>query len=229
MINTNLRVKELLKENGWTTKMLAEKTGMSESYLTHIKNGTRRWNEDSLKKIAEAFCVDPISLLCAKEKDALKNKEALQKSVVAESNSKEKTYPSIKLLPMMADIPLYPSDYNNQYSQVTTGYKDEFFPVAGVSDENAFCLVMENYSLAPIASKGDILVVAPGRAVNSGDLVAVEFKNDKSSKQIMKINFVNNLIMLEYLNHKSAPVAIVKNKDYLRIIGKVVKICQKFG
>ena len=45
---TELRVKELLREKGWTTKILAEKTGMSESYLTHIKNGTRRWNEDSL-------------------------------------------------------------------------------------------------------------------------------------------------------------------------------------
>ena len=50
MPSTELRVKELLRERGWTTKVLAEKTGMSESYLTHIKNGTRRWNEDALKK-----------------------------------------------------------------------------------------------------------------------------------------------------------------------------------
>jgi len=35
--STALRVKELLREKGWTTKVLAEKTGMSESYLTHIK------------------------------------------------------------------------------------------------------------------------------------------------------------------------------------------------
>ena len=53
--STELRVKELLREKGWTTKVLAEKTGMSESYLTHIKNGTRRWNEDSLRKLANAF------------------------------------------------------------------------------------------------------------------------------------------------------------------------------
>ena len=50
MSSTELRVKELLRERGWTTKVLAEKTGLSESYLTHIKNGTRRWNEDALKK-----------------------------------------------------------------------------------------------------------------------------------------------------------------------------------
>ena len=60
--STELRVKELLREKGWTTKVLAEKTGMSESYLTHIKNGTRRWNEDSLRKLANAFEVSPIDL-----------------------------------------------------------------------------------------------------------------------------------------------------------------------
>ena len=35
---------------------------MSESYLTHIKNGTRRWNEDSLRKLAQAFEISPIDL-----------------------------------------------------------------------------------------------------------------------------------------------------------------------
>src|SRR5256885_13105310 len=60
--STALRVKELLREKGWTTKILAEKTGMSESYLTHIKNGTRRWNEDSLRKLANAFEISPIEL-----------------------------------------------------------------------------------------------------------------------------------------------------------------------
>ena len=60
--STELRVKELLREKGWTTKVLAEKTGMSESYLTHIKNGTRRWNEDSLRKLADAFEISPVEL-----------------------------------------------------------------------------------------------------------------------------------------------------------------------
>src|SRR5271157_5755289 len=62
MISTRLRVKEFLRERRWTTKVLAEKTGMSESYLTHIKNSTRRWNEDALKKLAEAFEVEPTDL-----------------------------------------------------------------------------------------------------------------------------------------------------------------------
>ena len=65
---TELRVKELLREKGWTTKILAEKTGLSESYLTHIKNGTRRWNEDSLRKLAIAFEISPIDLFAQRRK-----------------------------------------------------------------------------------------------------------------------------------------------------------------
>jgi len=66
--STALRVKELLREKGWTTKVLAEKTGMSESYLTHIKNGTRRWNEDSLRKLSGAFEINPIDLFVHQRK-----------------------------------------------------------------------------------------------------------------------------------------------------------------
>ena len=62
MISTKLRVRELLREKRWTTKVLSEKTGMSESYLTHIKNGTRRWNEDALKKLAAAFELHPTDI-----------------------------------------------------------------------------------------------------------------------------------------------------------------------
>src|SRR5271163_1665657 len=67
-VSTQLRVKELLREKQWTTKILAEKTGMSESYLTHIKNGTRRWNEDSLRKLANAFELNPIELFAQHRK-----------------------------------------------------------------------------------------------------------------------------------------------------------------
>jgi transcriptional regulator with XRE-family HTH domain len=57
-----LKVKALRQEKGLSYQQLAEKTGMSESYLTHIKNGTRRWNEDSLRKLAQAFEISPIDL-----------------------------------------------------------------------------------------------------------------------------------------------------------------------
>ncbi len=245
---TDLRVRELLKERSWTTKVLAEKTGMSESYLTHIKNGTRRWNEDSLKRISEAFELEPVSLLASyKQKDnrfidqGVSVKAAIGAtslvgvkgaSLVTESSCSEileevPTKVVIKKVPMMGEIPSYPSEYNNKSSQVTTGYKEMFVPVVGLEGTDIFCIVVENQSMSPRFMKGDCLIIVPGIVAISGDLVAVEYKTDKLYKQIMQVSFAENLIMLEFVNHKQPPVALVKNRDYCRIIGKVSYIYQK--
>src|SRR5579864_7178055 len=121
--STQLRVKELLREKGWTTKILAEKTGMSESYLTHIKNGTRRWNEDSLKKLAKAFELTPIDLFAERRQrtDNVDLNVSLPEFV--DANLK------VQIVPVLGEIPSNPSPYNNQLMQVTTGYKDQFLPV----------------------------------------------------------------------------------------------------
>ena len=129
--STALRVKELLREKGWTTKVLAEKTGMSESYLTHIKNGTRRWNEDSLRKLAGAFDINPIDLFAQQRKRT----DNIDKNVSLpeESNIELK----VQVVPVVGEVPSNPSPYNNQLMQTTTGYKDIFVPVLNNNENKA--------------------------------------------------------------------------------------------
>lgn len=233
---TDLRVRELLKERSWTTKVLAEKTGMSESYLTHIKNGTRRWNEDSLKRISEAFEMEPISLLAGykAQEDTDVSTNGLNftkldnKQFVGQLNSNVSSV-SIKKIPMVGEIPSYPSDYNNKTLQITTGYKESFVPIIDLEGSDIFCLIVENQSMAPRFMKGDCLFIVPGVAVKTGDLVAVEYKTDKVYKQIMSISFSENLVVLESVNHKQSPIALVRNRNYCRIIGKVSYVYQKYS
>lgn len=222
MVSTQLRVKELLKERSWSTKTLAEKTGMSESYLTHIKNGTRRWNEDALKKIAEAFETDPIDIFATRPA-----RVAPQEAV--ELSSVEKPAISIFSVPVMGDIPSHPSAYNNQLMQVTTGYKEIFVPILNHADDAMFAICLENNAMAPRFVKGDYLIISPSVATQSGDLIAVEYKTDKQMKGIMQVTYMDDFILLESVNHKSSPVALVKNKDNFRVIGKVIQLYQKLG
>ena len=102
--STELRVKELLREKGWTTKVLAEKTGMSESYLTHIKNGTRRWNEDSLRKLADAFEISPVELF-AQRRPRTDNVE----SKVVSLPDKSEIDLKVQIVPIVSEIPANPS------------------------------------------------------------------------------------------------------------------------
>jgi len=168
MVSTRLRVKELLRERRWTTKVLAEKTGMSESYLTHIKNGTRRWNEDALRKLAEAFELEPTDLFSQRRArtDNVDNK--------VDISDKQRTDLKLKIVPVVGEIPSHPSEYNNQVSQIASGYKDIFVPVVGSDDASMFCLCLEDNAMAPRFVKGDYLIISPEVWTRSGDVVAVE-------------------------------------------------------
>src|SRR3989338_8512631 len=109
MVSTRLRVKELLRERRWTTKVLAEKTGMSESYLTHIKNGTRRWNEDALKKLSEAFELEPTDLFDYNKQRS----DKIVPTVQLPEASAEPVAVKVKIVPVLGEIHAQPSEYNN--------------------------------------------------------------------------------------------------------------------
>lgn len=221
MSSTALRVKELLREKGWTTKILAEKTGMSESYLTHIKNGTRRWNEDSLRKLANAFEISPIDLF-AQRRQRTDNIDS-NVSMPEESNLELKVH----VVPVVGEIPSNPSPYNNQLMQVTTGHKDTFVPVLNSNDTAMFALYVENNLMAPTFVKGDCLIVSPEVWTRSGDIAAVEYGNDAQVKAIMQVTYTEDFIVLESVNHKSPPIALIRGKDHFRIIGRVIQRQQK--
>ncbi len=219
---TALRVKELLRENGWTTKILAEKTGMSESYLTHIKNGTRRWNEDSLAKLADAFDVSPLDLFAQRRQRT----DEVKSSVTLPEKSQVDV--QVQVVPIVGDIPSNPSPYNNQLTQVTTGYKDEFVPVINRSDVAMFALKLNNNALAPTFEKNDILIISPEVWTRSGDIAAVEYGNDTPVKGIMKVTYSDDFIVLESVNYKQAPIALVRGKDHFRIVGRVIQRVQNY-
>lgn len=215
--STELRVKELLREKGWTTKVLAEKTGMSESYLTHIKNGTRRWNEDSLRKLANAFELSPIELFAQRRKrtDNIDNNVSLP--------DKSDVQLKVQIVPVVGEIPSNPSPYNNQLMQITTGFKDVFIPALNTNDASMFALCVENNLMSPTFVKGDYLIISPEIWTRSGDIAAVEYGNDTPVKAIMQVTYTEDFIVLESVNHKNPPIALVRGKDHFRIIGRVIQ------
>lgn len=220
--STELRVKELLREKGWTTKILAEKTGMSESYLTHIKNGTRRWNEDSLRKLANAFEISPIELFAQRRKRT----DNIDSNVSLPDKSDIEL--KVQIVPVVGEIPSNPSPYNNQLMQITTGFKDIFIPILNTTDGSMFSLCIENNLMAPTFVKGDYLVISPEVWTRSGDIAAVEYGNDTPVKAVMQVTYTDDFIVLESVNHKQAPIALVRGKDHFRIIGRVIQRHQKF-
>jgi phage repressor protein C with HTH and peptisase S24 domain len=129
----------------------------------------------------------------------------------------------------MGDIPSNPSPYNNQLMQVTTGYKDVFAPVFNSNDDAMFSLCVEHNNMAPIFVKGDYLIVSPETWTRSGDIAAVEYGNDALIKAVMQVTYMEDFIVLESVNHKNPPVALIRGKDHFRVIGKVIYRHQKMS
>lgn len=220
MVSTKLRVRELLRERRWTMKVLAEKTGMSESYLTHIKNGTRRWNEDALRKLAGAFEIEPTDLFVHRRAMRSGDTEQSQQLVAPDSNQANM---KIRIVPVTGEIPSQPTEYNNQIAQFASGYKGVYVPIFDSQDPNVFCYVVEDNGMAPCFGKGDMLVISPEVWTRSGDIVAVEYgEAENPTKAIMQVNYMDEFVVLESVNHKKTPIALVRGKDMFRIIGKVL-------
>lgn len=58
-----LKIRELRKSRGWTQEQLAEKAGVSRSYLTEIETGAKTVNVRRLDAIAEALGVETVALI----------------------------------------------------------------------------------------------------------------------------------------------------------------------
>lgn len=58
-----LRIRELRKARGWTVQELADRVGLSKSYVSDLETGKRRANNYRLEKFAKCFEVSVYELL----------------------------------------------------------------------------------------------------------------------------------------------------------------------
>ena len=59
------RIQELRKQQGLTQQLLAERIGVSTSYIGHIERGTRVLSLETFASLCSALAVDPADLLQA--------------------------------------------------------------------------------------------------------------------------------------------------------------------
>lgn len=63
IIRMKLRIDELRRERGLTVEALAEKAGISKSYLSEMMNGKKPINSNRLAALAQALRVSPVELI----------------------------------------------------------------------------------------------------------------------------------------------------------------------
>ncbi len=175
-----------------------------------------------MRKLSQAFELDPIDLFIQHRKRT----DNVEKNVSFTLPEKTDVELKVQVVPVVGDVPANPSPYNNQLVQVTTGHKEEFIPVLNSSDGSMFALAIENNLMAPTFVKGDYLIVSPETWARSGDIAAVEYGNETPMRIITRVAYTDDFIVLESINQKNPPIALIRGKDHFRIIGRVIQRIQ---
>jgi len=77
-----IRIKELRVAKGLTQAQLAERAGISRSYLTEMENETKPINSRRLARVASVLGVEPGLLLDPKKKPSAQNPEAARERLI---------------------------------------------------------------------------------------------------------------------------------------------------
>lgn len=93
-------------------------------------------------------------------------------------------------------------------------------------DPDAFILVTEDDSMAPLIGAGDWVVISPGSELESGQVVAI---NDRNQIQLRSYMAAGEILSLIPLNAEFAEKGLLvdKQKDKVEIVGRALRVVNR--
>jgi len=241
------RIHDLRHDVRMTAQELAEKIGVSQSYISLLENNKRRANVEVLGKIAGVFNVS-MSQVFAEEYapgtatqktpggvtlsaiggvstrpginlDWLFKTGKLQEIVDANGNV---TDVRMRLIPIVSKVAAGdPATYTD--GDYPAGFAEEYVPApADLNDMNAFALRISGDSMSPRFRDGDIVICSPRRPAENGDAVVAKVNAGETTCKIYYLDG-RNVILSPVNSRYSAQVYPVEEIKWIY----PVVICQR--
>ncbi len=203
-MNYGQKIKKARKWAGLTLRQLAQKISRTDGYLSLLENGHLKVKLNELEKIAQALGLTMSQIL---EEDYSPKVPSLQEG--------SSTQPKLRPLPVL------------NYAQCG-GWRDfsdldyppgiaQRYEFAETPDPNAFYVVATGDSMVGgRIEEGDLLLVSPNTAVESGDIVLA--KSDEGVT-VKKLYNKGDFIILQPLNSNYPPIIVQPSENF-----KVYKI-----
>jgi len=196
------RINDLRLKHKITAVELAERIGVSQSYISLLENNKRRANVEVLGKIAGEFdltlgqlLADDPNIPAAASKPAEPrvgvNLDSLYKSgqLHAMADARGNVEPvRMRFLPVVSRVAAGdPAVYTD--GEYPAGFAEEFVasPV-DLEDPLAFALRITGDSMAPRFRDGDIVICSPDRLPENGDAVVAKVNGDETTCKIFYLH-----------------------------------------
>lgn len=172
---------KLAQERGWTREGLSKRAGLSKEAIRGIENRGpgATVNMKTIQGLAKALEIDPNVLI-----DAMPSRELLAQSKSATSVPSPAAVATLLSSDLPRDLPILGTAAGSaigafQISTDAVGYARRPPMLFGVPD--AYCLYVENDSMAPKYQAGDLLIVNPHRPLAIGDAMVIQVQLHKNA------------------------------------------------
>jgi len=240
-------IRNLRISKGMSQYDLAEVLGVNNSYLSRIENGERRPSTKIMRKMADVldFPYDQLVVASGLLSPDFREKIGIpSESMLAQDIQEIKTALSRLLSPQVPPPPTPGQPIARRgvpvYDKVPAGMFDEANVVSTYDevpklvlsedelnyDPKAFALVVKGDSMVEAGIlDGDIVIVSPNTAVNSGDIAVVQI--DRRETTVKVVHFEGDYLLLQAANSHYKPI-LLKYPEQVEILGKVILVRRKF-
>ena len=249
-------------KNNLTMTQTAEKTGITQGYISQIENGIYSPSAKTLARLARTYNVPEIHLLRKAGIVQLSSAPEEGMSSVQESEplveisdtgemmemikrglaSLEYLGDQLRLRGQLANMPqAQPTEavredlgaemtlplYDGAWQPLTNAAGEHAgmrLPAYMCNDDaDAFVLVSADDSMVPIIKRGDWVVISPGTEPESGQIVAI---NDRNQIQLRIYSATDTVISLMPANGEFAAknLLLERSKDKVEIVGRALRI-----
>lgn len=198
------RLRELREKKDLSQRELARILGVSPGTVTAWEVGRNEPNHETLRRLADLFDTTVDYLLGLTD------------------DPKRRHLPpwAIQLRP----IPVYDGASAGLIGRFTSDESVAKWVMVPMNRPGKFGVVVHGDSMEPIMRDGDVAVVDPDLAVDSGSLALVVIEGEAYVKRVY---FQDGIVVLQSINEKYPPITIPRRKLEAYIIGRVVTIIRE--
>ncbi len=225
------KIKEARVSKNMSSKQLAKKLGVAESYITDIELGRKIVNEGMINRISKLLAINlnDVSMVAADE-DLMEERKPVRlssPSSIGAKGTKEKSESeeiwNQAFGSMLKNVPIY--DYTFTKAKGSRKLPIEANKIEGYASDKVFYLEIEEEDMIGYRiSKGDLALAYSVKELEGGSIYLLEYNNKRVIRQVKKLDSSKVLLLSNGGTVKTETAGLKEIQPLARLIKLEIKL-----